>query len=928
MATQVLTVTPSAEDILPFPALEATLANGLRVIILATGFPNIVSLQIPVQTGSRNEVEPGKSGFAHFFEHMMFRGTERYPAHAYQAIVTRAGARQNAYTTDDYTNYHMTFAAEDLEKVLEIEADRFMNLQYSEADFRTEARAILGEYNKSSSEPMAKLIEVQREHAFSTHTYQHTTMGFIRDIEDMPNQFDYSRTFFDRWYRPEYTAVIIAGDVEPNATLALVEKHFGAWQRGSFAVEIPQEPPSEAPLSVHHTWPAATLPLLTVAFRGPAFSTTNREFVALDALLDISFGETSDLYRRLVEQEQKVDQFGPYFGQNEDPALATIIARVKDPADAREVRDLILAELARAAREPVDPKRLADVKSFNRYAFARTLDNSESIAATLARYVRHDRRYDTLNALYRAVAELTPADLEAVAKHYISEANLVQATLAGEAIPGLDGALPALPGPTAATGQSGVPLIRQTSPSTLLRFKLAFVAGSAYDPVGKEGLAGLAASMVSEAGSASRRIDEITRALFPIAGSFEARVDKELTTFTGVIHRDNLDAFADIVFEQLTQPGFREIDFTRLKDEQRNALVQDLRTNNDEELGKERLQTNVFTGNAYGHPVLGTVEGIDAITLDDVRDSVLKMFTRANLWAGIAGDVPLGFEQRLQRELAKLPAGVASAVPSIHDITVPGINIEIIEKETRATAISFGHPIRVTRKHEDFAALWLARSWLGEHRASQGRLFQQLREVRGLNYGNYAYIEAFPRAMYGFFPDTNLVRRVQLFEVWIRPVPPEQAVFAFKAGLHEVDGLIRRGLSADEFETTREYLLKNVFLLTKTQDQQLGSAIDSAWYGIGDFVTTMRKRLADLTLGSVNAAIRRHLSAENLQAVFVTKDGASLRDELLSGAFTSIDYAGAEKSAEVLAEDQQIGARSLGLTAERIRITPIGQVFA
>ncbi|MCZ2110945.1 MAG: insulinase family protein, partial [Dehalococcoidia bacterium] len=122
---------------MPFDALEAELPNGLRVIVVNTGFPNLVSLQIPVQTGSRNEVEPGKSGFAHFFEHMMFRGTEKYPPEVYQDIITRAGARQNAYTTDDYTNYHVTFANEDLERILEIEADRFIHLAYSEEGFKT-----------------------------------------------------------------------------------------------------------------------------------------------------------------------------------------------------------------------------------------------------------------------------------------------------------------------------------------------------------------------------------------------------------------------------------------------------------------------------------------------------------------------------------------------------------------------------------------------------------------------------------------------------------------------------------------------------------------------------------------------------------------------------------------------------------------------
>ena len=130
--------------IFDIPYLMRDLDNGLRVIIVKTDYPDIVTLQIPVQTGSRNEVEPGKSGFAHFFEHMMFRGTEKFPADVYADILKKAGADQNAYTTDDYTNYHITFTKPDLEKMLEIEADRFLNLKYSEADFRTEALAVKG----------------------------------------------------------------------------------------------------------------------------------------------------------------------------------------------------------------------------------------------------------------------------------------------------------------------------------------------------------------------------------------------------------------------------------------------------------------------------------------------------------------------------------------------------------------------------------------------------------------------------------------------------------------------------------------------------------------------------------------------------------------------------------------------------------------
>jgi zinc protease len=168
-----LAAAASTDRVFDFPYLMRDLDNGLRVIVVRTDYPDIVNLQIPVQTGSRNEVEPGKSGFAHFFEHMMFRGTERYPPELYQKAMKSAGADQNAYTTDDYTNYHVTFTKADLETVLQLEADRFQNLSYSEEGFRTEALAVKGEYLKDYSDPTEKIFEVMRDHAYTKHTYKH-----------------------------------------------------------------------------------------------------------------------------------------------------------------------------------------------------------------------------------------------------------------------------------------------------------------------------------------------------------------------------------------------------------------------------------------------------------------------------------------------------------------------------------------------------------------------------------------------------------------------------------------------------------------------------------------------------------------------------------------------------------------------------------
>ncbi|MEZ5396679.1 MAG: pitrilysin family protein [Bryobacterales bacterium] len=168
-------------------------------------------------------------GFAHLFEHMMFRGTERFSPDQWNQIMQRAGAETNAYTTDDRTVYHAVFSKEDLEPIVDLEADRFQNLKYSEEIFRTETRAVLSEYNKSFSDPMRKLDEQLRNRAFTTHTYKHTTMGFIEDVEAMPEMYDYGLEFFHRYYRPEYTVVSIVGDIEHEQAQKLIEEYWGGW---------------------------------------------------------------------------------------------------------------------------------------------------------------------------------------------------------------------------------------------------------------------------------------------------------------------------------------------------------------------------------------------------------------------------------------------------------------------------------------------------------------------------------------------------------------------------------------------------------------------------------------------------------------------------------------------------------------------------
>src|SRR5947209_773580 len=246
------------------------LPNGLRVITIPTDYPNLVALYIVVQTGSRNEPEKGKSGYAHLFEHLMFRGSEHYTGQERDEILKKAGADSNAYTTDDRTVFHEVFSKDDLDRILELEADRFQRLKYAPDAYKTETKAVLGEFNKNSADPEEKAFEVLRATAFKRHTYSHTTMGFIEDIEDFPNKYDYSLQFYKRYYRPEYTTIVLVGDLKRDEAVGIVKKYFGDWKRGNYVPNIPAEPAQTAPCEGHVDWPSDTLPLIYVAFRGPA----------------------------------------------------------------------------------------------------------------------------------------------------------------------------------------------------------------------------------------------------------------------------------------------------------------------------------------------------------------------------------------------------------------------------------------------------------------------------------------------------------------------------------------------------------------------------------------------------------------------------------------------------------------------------------
>ncbi|MGC9970339.1 MAG: pitrilysin family protein [Bryobacteraceae bacterium] len=473
---------------------------------------------------------------------------------------------------------------------------------------------------------------------------------------------------------------------------------------------------------------------------------------------------------------------------------------------------------------------------------------------------------------------------------------------------------------------AGPKVVALPSQSPLVTFRFVFLTGSASDPADKPGVAALTAAILAQGGTREMTYKQIVDAMFPMATSVSQQVDKEMITFSGTTHVDNLQAFYKIFRAMLLDPGWRQDDFNRLRDDAVNYLRVSLGGNNDEELGKEVLYNEIYAGHPYGHENIGAISALEKMTVADLQAFYRTQFTQANLIIGLAGGYPEAFLNQVKKDFSKLPAGPPAALSLPTPKPIRGIQMTLVEKNTRSVAYSIGFPLGVTRGDPDYPALLVAQSYLGQHRLSGGRLYERLRQARGLNYGDYAYIEYFPRGMFQFEPDPNLARRQQIFQIWIRPVEPPTAHFALRLALYEFDKFVKEGLSEEAFRRTRTFLGKYVNLLTKTKRAELGYAIDSRYYGIPDYNSYLKNSLARLTREDVNRAIRNHLGAAGLDIVVVAKNCEELKKKFLDGAPSPMTY-NSPKPSEVLEEDKIVERWTIDLKPDAVRILPVEKVF-
>ncbi len=476
--------------------------------------------------------------------------------------------------------------------------------------------------------------------------------------------------------------------------------------------------------------------------------------------------------------------------------------------------------------------------------------------------------------------------------------------------------------------------------SDLVVIKIMFRNGSIADPAGKEGLTSLTANTIAEGGTKELTSTQIKDLIYPWAAEYGVSVDKEVTIFTFQVHKDHLAKFYPIIKGLILSPRFADDDFNRVKSNDQNYVDEVVRSSSDEEYSKMTLEDLLFRGTNYQHMVSGTSSGVKNCTIADVKSQYANAFGNANMTIGIAGNYTPQFLEQLKTDMNSLPAAKSALPVAQKGRTPKGIEVEIIAKDNAlGSAVFTGFPMDITRSKDDFAALMIANSWLGEHRKSYSRLYKKIREQRSMNYGDYSYIEWYQNGGQNMLPRPGFPRSSNYFSIWLRPVQtakglkgqyPElktieigHAHFALRMAIRAMDQIITNGMSQEDFDLTKTFLRSYIKLYAQTPEKQLGYLMDSHFYGRKDWLLEADGLLGKATVADVNAAMKKYWQTKNMFVSIVTDrtEAVPLARSLRENSPSPMSYSNVLRgvlSQDILTEDKAVENYPLNVTKVEI----------
>lgn len=862
--------------------------NGLSVLLMEEHSAPVLTFMVTYKVGSRNEVT-GNTGSTHLLEHLMFKGTSKYNkangGHI-DNLLGNIGALLNASTWNDRTNYFESIPSEYLELAIDIESDRMRNLLLRKEDKDAEMTVVRNEYERGENDPFSALDKEIWAAAFMAHPYQHSTIGWKSDIENVP--MEDLRAFYNTFYWPNNAYVTIIGDFQTENALELVKKYFGSIPKSPKPIkEVYTTEPEQQGLRRVEVTRAGQLGVVGIAHKVP--EGLHNDFYALSVLdYILTSGKTSRLYKALVDKNKCVNVFD-FFVQFKDPSLFGIYAFLTPGTTHQEVEQIILDEIEKIKSDGVTTDEVEKIKGQIIAETAYGRDGSYSIASQINEAIAAGD-WTSFVTYVDKIKNVTAQDVKEVVTKYF---NKNQRTI-GYFIPknagGDDNSAVNMRskidpkfyyrspdenfGNINATSLNVVPdnqktsiaknvideniqgirvLTAKTGVKDVVTFRGSLAAGDIFGSDVNSMLANLTGSMLDK-GTTKNDKFTIAEKLEKIGAAINFSVNNYSLNFNGRCLKKDLSQVIEILAEELRSPLFSEEEFAKLKIQKKGSMKQALENTNVR--SQEKMNEIIFPKN---HPnnqklTLAMIDDIDKVSLDDVKKFYQKYYGPKSMVFVLVGDID---RNEVNNSINKSFSGWKGGVnyPEFDRAKLTTENkIEIVRLEDKTSAtLRFGQITGLKRSDKDFIPFLIANEALGGG-SFTARLMSIIRDEEGLTYGIYSGHSGDVFADGSWFVSGTF--------------SPELLNQGYSSTLREIKRWVKDGLTEDELKNTKSRLAGSYKVQLATTNGMASQILAVAERGLKmTYLDEFPELINKVTLTDVNNAIKKYINPDKIVTV-------------------------------------------------------------
>jgi zinc protease len=882
---------PAPIAVPPLGFQERTLANGLRVFTARDASTSNVTVQVWYKVGSKDDPQD-RSGFAHLFEHLMFKATENFPDETFDRLTEDVGGNNNAFTADDVTAYHETVPANHLERLIFAEADRLGSLVVNESVFASERDVVKEEYRQGVlASPYGRLFSLfVPATIYQDHPYRRSTIGSIENLDAAT--IEDVRRFHATYYRPDNAYLIVAGNFDQARLDGWIDRYFAPLTNPDrpLPANAVREPEPTGPREA--TFHAPNVPLPAVVLAWPTVRYDNPDRAALTVLDGIlSTGESSRLYRSLVYDQQLTAQTSSSLDASQQAGALTAYAIMAEGKTPEQGLAALRAEVARLRDTPVTQAELAEAKNELVASALRQRETVENRANVLGWSLINTGDAAAADREIAGLQAVTAADIQRVARRYLTDqrsiairylnaddanpatvqavdvtapvriADLAPVGRIFELLP--EGRRDPIPPPAAAvepatpaiqafTLSNGLDVFVARKPGLpLVSARLSLPAGSAHDPSGKAGVANMTAALLTQ-GAAGRAAPEIAAQIEQLGAEIGASSGPDFTTVYANAPTDVFPQVMGILADLALRPDFAVEELERQRDQALDGLR--IQLSSPGPVGAAAVGRVVYGDAPYGAPGGGTLNSLPTLTREDVAAFHAGRYSPAGAKLVFSGDITVAQARALAEEaFGGWNASAAAPEVAARAGAAAPPRVVVIDQPGAGQAAVFVAQRSIARDDEDYFPLTLGNTLLGGSFTS--RLNQEIRIKRGLSYGTRSGLGV--RLDTGAFTASAQTRNYAAVEV-------ADLILA------ELTRLATTRPTESEM-TTRQAILTGAFGSSLETVDGLGSLVASlALYDLPmSELAAYAGRVRAITPEQVQAAFAEHLPASDASLVIV-----------------------------------------------------------